>query len=427
MQNIVASARLLISLGFVLHPEKSQFIPSTKVDILGFTIDSVKMIVTLTEEKRNNLLKLLQEFVKKNVVPVRKLAQIIGKLIATFPGVMYGPLHFRQLEYNKIQGLRENGGNFEGYVHIHENAKEEIRWWINNLPHAYNVIKHKPPSVTIYTDASKKGWGATLNAIETGGAWNKREQRLHINEKEMLAVHLGSLALTKMFSDIYIKLLIDNSVVVSILNKMGTSHNEILNNLVFDIWEYFRKKNIWITANYVSTDENRADKPSRKLYIQGEWQLKRSILNNCLKKLQFTPRVDLFATRLNAQFNKFVSYHPDPHAIAVDAFSLDWSNIKFYCFPPFRLLSRVLQKIKLEKATGVVVAPNWPTQPFHPMLISMCTKTPILVKRKVSNLILPQDMKLKNNIAAKTDLLVCLVSGHTCKNRDSQNRPFMLL
>ena len=30
-----------------------------------------------------------------------------------------------------------------------------------------------------------------------------------------------------------------------------------------------------------------------------------------------------------------MSYRPDPEAIAIDAFSLNWSNLNFYSFPPF--------------------------------------------------------------------------------------------
>ena len=55
--------------------------------------------------------------------------------------------------------------------------------------------------------------------------------------------------------------------------------------------------------------------------------------------------IDLFADRLNCQGDRFVSWKPDPAAEAVDAFKVNWSQLKGYAFPPF--------------AMWVVVWPHW--------------------------------------------------------------------
>ena len=49
-KNVIATVRLFDSLGFTVHPTKSSFIPSQKLIILGFLIDSVEMKVYPTEE-----------------------------------------------------------------------------------------------------------------------------------------------------------------------------------------------------------------------------------------------------------------------------------------------------------------------------------------------------------------------------------------
>ena len=41
--------------GLVIHPEKSVFIPQQKMIFLGFVIDSVRMIVMLTEDNIHKL------------------------------------------------------------------------------------------------------------------------------------------------------------------------------------------------------------------------------------------------------------------------------------------------------------------------------------------------------------------------------------
>ena len=45
IKNIIDSVTLLRSLGFTVHAEKSQFLPTQELKILGFTINSVSMTV----------------------------------------------------------------------------------------------------------------------------------------------------------------------------------------------------------------------------------------------------------------------------------------------------------------------------------------------------------------------------------------------
>ena len=48
--------------------------------------------------------------------------------------------------------------------------------------------------------------------------------------------------------------------------------------------------------------------------------------------------------RLNKKLDNYVSWQPDPKAVAVDAFSLNWATQSFYAFPPFNLLTKIVQK-----------------------------------------------------------------------------------
>jgi hypothetical protein len=68
-----------------------------------------------------------------------------------------------------------------------------------------------------------------------------------------------------------------------------------------------------------------ADRRSREFGDQTEWQLSEQVFQKICTRFG-TPDVDLFASRLNAQLDTFVSWRPDPDAMAIDAFSLDWSR-----------------------------------------------------------------------------------------------------
>ena len=80
------------------------------------------------------------------------------------------------------------------------------------------------------------------------------------------------------------------------------------------------------------------------------------------------PEVDLFASRLNKKLQNYVSWQPDPKAVAVDAFTLNWAIQRFYAFPPFSLLTKIVQKVQEEAAEGILIVPWWPTQPWYPVV-----------------------------------------------------------
>ena len=52
MENVLTTLNALQDLGFVIHSGKSKFIPTQKITFLGFIIDTSKMTLTLTTEKK---------------------------------------------------------------------------------------------------------------------------------------------------------------------------------------------------------------------------------------------------------------------------------------------------------------------------------------------------------------------------------------
>ena len=168
-------------------------IPSTEVKTLEFIVDLVEIRVryTLTQDKTQNILSLLKPNIRKNVIKIRELARIIGKLEAAFPASMCGPLHSSNLEKDKTVTLERENGNYEAYITLSNSSKQEVQWWMENLPHMFNVIHHKTPSVCIYSDASNLVWGCLLGEKEAGGHWNDTEINYHMNTKEILAVYFS--------------------------------------------------------------------------------------------------------------------------------------------------------------------------------------------------------------------------------------------
>ena len=71
------------------------------------------MTVTLPQEKVFLIVQECLNLSKKSYETVRKVARVIGLLVSTFSTVEYGPLHYRELEKEKIQALRRSYGEFD--------------------------------------------------------------------------------------------------------------------------------------------------------------------------------------------------------------------------------------------------------------------------------------------------------------------------
>ena len=92
-------------------------------------------------------------------------------------------------------------------------------------------------------------------------------------------------------------------------------------------------RDIWLSVVHIPGKKNIiADFEPRRNQKESEWKLDNLALQNALESLQFTPDVDPFAPRINHvhHFPKYVSYR----AFAIDAFSLQCSELNFYAFPP---------------------------------------------------------------------------------------------
>ena len=76
--NVVDTFALFDSLGFIIHPDKSVFIPSQRIVLLGFIIDSVAMSITLTPEKAQGVREACSSLMEGSAKTIREVARAIG-------------------------------------------------------------------------------------------------------------------------------------------------------------------------------------------------------------------------------------------------------------------------------------------------------------------------------------------------------------
>ena len=208
-------------------------------------------------------------------------------------------------------------------------------------------------------------------SLSASGRWSQSESKHHINYLELLASFHALQCFVSNSRSIHVRLALDNSAAVAYINNMGGVRSPLLDSLSSSIWEWCKLRSIFISAQHIpGKANNQADALSKEISSNLDWSLNDEVFHEVISQT-FIPEIDLFASRLDAKTAKFISWHPQPGAVAVDAFSLSWGNMNCYAFPPLSLLPRVLAKIRHDKAVVLLIAPMWPTQSWYPLLLQL--------------------------------------------------------
>ena len=409
---------LLEKAGFVLNYPKSQMNPTTSIDFLGFTINTLNYTVSLTEGKLNNLIAAVKKLRRQKTVSIRELARVIGKIVATFPSCSTGPLHYRVLECYKIKMLRLKKGKYSAKIPLNHSCLQELDWWCNNLNknivtrslHAVEISQH------IYTDSTLQAFGGCWGDRTIQSHFSEQQSGLSINTKELLAILYTLSAFASLLQGENVLVHCDNTVAVSCIRKLG-SKDALKDKIVREIFDISHKYKFTLQCTWLSTKANsRADRLSRKLDLNPrlEWSIPKDMFHDFCAILKFEPDIDLFASHLNSKCTNYCSRMTDPHSIRVDAFTLNWSKYCPYIFPPFRLIHRILRKIDADHVQwAMMVVPLHTSQSWFPKFMALCTKPLVLLPRVTAKkLFLPWDSGIRHPLVRNLRLIL----GDLCSN-----------
>ena len=116
-------------------------------------------------------------------------------------------------------------------------------------------------------------------------------------------------------------------------NRMGGTKSQTLSQTACDLWHWCLQRGITLSAVHLPGVLNSiADEESRTLHSSAEWMLDRSICRGVIQILG-PCSVDLFATRLNNQQRKYISWRPNSSVVTTDAFTMSWQEEVGYAFP----------------------------------------------------------------------------------------------
>jgi len=176
---------------------------------------------------------------------------------------------------------------------------------------------------------------------------------------------------------------------------------------------------------------------SRSMLTPGHWKGKSLQLKKDYIQLNLNfSQEDIHSFLLKISFHdikhvmkyceKIVKKVPLFNSFSFNAFSRKWrycrqdwfsQTTSLYCFPPFSLIGRLLQKVRQDQAEVFLVAPLWTTQNFYTSVLEMLIQDPYIVKVGHKTLTLPQTQKTHRGhpLVNKLHLMLCRISGNPSK------------
>lgn len=84
LTSVESKISLVESLGFKIDYSKSCFIPSTKLQSLGFNFDSIKMTIAVAINKQRKLTELVSNFLIREHCYLKDFAHLFGVLVFVY-------------------------------------------------------------------------------------------------------------------------------------------------------------------------------------------------------------------------------------------------------------------------------------------------------------------------------------------------------
>ena len=421
--------KLLSSLGFVVKREKCSPAPTRQLVFLGAVLDTNQMSLALPGEQIDRIQTVCQQILETGSATLGELASLLGRMShAARTGLWEAPFHYRALQRQQASLLHRVGWRPKTPKSLNPPSLEDRAWWLSLTLHSHNRqdITPLPFDLTIRTDASLRGWGATCRGSTTGGRWSMEEQGQHINYLELKAAFRtlksflgqGAPAPTRCWDQHpprHILLEMDNTtaVAVAVVNRRGGTQSPTLSLLALDLWSFLLERGLWVRARHLPSPgvlNVEAHAASRVFNVRTEWMLRKDVFRHIMRRF-YLPQIDLFASRLSHQVPLYVSLLPDPGASAVDAFLLDWSQWKSFIHPPVVPLPRILQKVTDDKASALLVAPDWPGQPWYAQIQLTLMGAPYRLPKEKTLLSLPFDREAIHPLWRSLNLTVWPISG----------------
>ena len=153
----LTTVNFLQRLGFTLNLQKSLLVPSPTITYLGISWSGTNHILLPSSKALEKVRTMALEFLQLPSLSLKKYQRLLGSINFVAPYIRYGPLHLRQIILTspnyKVKNSQPPSQLF----------LQHLRWWTQTQNLVAPVpMSIPPPNLTIWTDASKTGWGGGI-------------------------------------------------------------------------------------------------------------------------------------------------------------------------------------------------------------------------------------------------------------------------
>ena len=231
--------------------------PSTRMEFLGTTIDTIKMTIEISPERLVEIYDILQNWRNRSVATRREVESLIGKLSFVSNCVKAARVFMTRI----IDSLAT--------FSVHQNTEiplemhKDIEWWLKFIKQ-YNGISlmwlHDAliPDVYLATDACLTGAGAICNDQYFHAKFppSIKERFNNIALLEMIAIILSLKLWKQQLQNSVIRLYCDNQNCVCAVNS-GRTKDVLLAACLRELSMVAAENNMWIKLEYINTRKNK--------------------------------------------------------------------------------------------------------------------------------------------------------------------------
>lgn len=384
---------LMYLCGYVLSIPKCKLDPQSRMEVLGFGLDTESQQYYVPRKKLEAITAELREIRSTATVRLTRLQRIVGKVQSLSLAVPCVSVHLSaaygliasasKYHCDTVVVTRELSSDFESLLELEKWTT--FSKWLSELH----------TQLRMETDAAggeEGGWGACIWLPSGGvrhahGAFVGSLAHTHINERETLAVVNAVELLCVDVRDCIIVLFVDNETVRHCILR-GNSKLRYIRDAARQLLRFQITNNVCFRIHRVSTHDNVvADALSRTGLCAPVDYSEYHLADELFRRVQaehgvFT--IDTCAAWDNKQLPKYICgpAYPDSGAVAQNVFLCTFTKEEFlYCYPPFRLVSPVWRHFKLCGARGVMIVPNDGTAAWFGLVNSEALSTTKIASR----------------------------------------------
>ncbi len=360
---------------------------------LGFKIDTKQMKISVEEEKLNKLAIQIDGAIRNQFISIKELASIVGKITALEPSHGMMSRISTRSSYDTI-GFHTEQVGWKGYAPMTQYMRDELAFFKEHIHESNGTLikstltqvrvdtilknpvamkefipNHERADTILVSDSSEiKAFAYNLtnnSSIEVEVNFSEEEKKLSSAARELLALdYTVKQWKEKGFKNMKVYWLTDSSSAAACIQK-GSKSSET-QHITFGIVKLCKELGIHVTPIHLRREDPRiqmADDGS-KIKNSDNWSIDSASFNELNEIFKF--EMDLFADEQNAKTRDYCSLYFQKTAVAIEAFSTNWSEFGMcWICPPISLLIQVNNRIQTSQCKGVIILPVWKTSSFY--------------------------------------------------------------